>query len=172
VTNSSNNDDNDTDSSSIWRSLCINYFQEDENVVSSILEATNLSARRSFSSSVAPELYTSPTEIQPHQCRPPLKYSPRDYVLVVQVWGKPNDNISHNTDKFLFCKTLQGEKIPEVFESGRCSVTLSQPLMMFLGMRFKELKAICWKTKIRMVRKPDGKIVELCEIERSGYWIV
>lgn len=47
------------------------------------------------------------------------------------------------------------------------------PVMMFSGTEISrnELKRVTYKTKIRLVRKPDEKIVKLYDSYRSGQWM-
>lgn len=166
-----------------WRCLCVSYYRGDETAVSALMEKTGMSAKDCFRVFLVPDLLP-PAQIGGAGDReeelpppPPLRYSPSDYVVIVQVWGGPSDFqagivdfqagdgafrdlVSRDTASrnFLFCEILEGSSIREFFDGGSCAVSLQRPVSVGT-IRYPTI--VCVRARVRLLRKPDGKIVEL-----------
>lgn len=157
-----------------WRCLCVNYHRGDEIAVAAMIRKTGMSAKECFRVFIIPDLMHG--DQPPHQYKPPplppLKYSPSDYVLIVQVWGGPSDD---GTDldrdsalqNFLFCETLEGQEIPNFFDVGTCAVSLKRPVVM-PGINEDDSTDVSHRAKVQLMRKQDGKIIELFHAKYLG----
>ena len=121
---------------------------------------------------------------------PHLRYSPRDYILIVEASGgkaEHESSVSYDTEamyqdtafaRHIFYKTYDGDDVPEFFEHGRLRVNFGEESFPWNDSAATGnvnntygchgIGTFCLKTKISLLRKVDGKIVELSFNKQRG----
>ena len=116
----------------------------------------------------------------------PMNY-PQNYVLIVEAHGgrcKPGygDEIDQNPafQQKLFCRAYEGESVEQFFRSGTISVLLDTPLrwndpnnnVVYNNASGYDLHIgrFALKSRISLLRKGDGKVIELDAFKQCGYF--
>ncbi|KAL3936595.1 MAG: hypothetical protein SGARI_002488 [Bacillariaceae sp.] len=145
--------------------LCCNHWGQD--TAEDLLEVTQIPPKAYFTefgiSSFVDKAYEE-------AALPELQYTPRDYVLILEVWNSDVNKIVHSV-------AIPGEDLPSFFQEGKASVTLKKPVHNILfedvGKRFslvghgplvddnqEDVKST-FRTSLKLMRKPDRKVLEI-----------
>ena len=108
---------------------------------------------------------------------------PENYVLIVEAHGgrssdgwNVNDNPAFRQK--IFCYALKGESVEKFFRSGTISVSLSNPrpwndtnnIVGESRSGIPHIGIFVLKSRISLLRKGDGKVIELHTCSQSGYF--
>ena len=100
-------------SSWFWKTLCLQYWRNDDATVQALLATTGLSAEQLFRQIAMTHPNSARATIRP------LQYQPADYVLVVEVRDAAEGAL-------VFCQAVPGQDIPSFFQDATCRVALTQ----------------------------------------------
>lgn len=155
----------------LWKSLCLNYLgTEDGEALLQTLQPHLGSAEQCFRKLVAPDLPCKYSRLGTPTPRPPLRFTPNDYVVIFTVRDPENNQP-------LFCKAIPGQQIPEFFDTGSVQITVDpfvpiKTIKDFFGAdggvigtnTLGEVEIDELEYSVRILRCPDRKIVQIVRL--------
>ncbi|KAL3914587.1 MAG: hypothetical protein SGARI_000042 [Bacillariaceae sp.] len=149
VSESSNDNDQET---MVYNMLCCNHWGA--KTVQSLLSITQIPPKEYFRTMAVP-LLLPPAAINSEETTlPPLKYSPKDYILIVDIWSVENN-------KMLPSVAIPGEEVPEFFKNEcKASYSLKDPPKITLT---EPKPTISIRYSVKIMRKPDRKMITLVD---------
>lgn len=132
----------------VWKQLCCSHWGEEN--ADTLIEGMNPMTPEAVFRSIANIGTKDFFKLRP------LQYSPGDYVVIVTVYDRNNNN------KNVLCKTIPGEDIPSFFENGEAHVNFEQSIAILPS------GGISTKTLVHIMRIPDQKVVQV-ENQSKGY---
>ena len=155
----------------LWTLLCCNQWGADS--ANALLAATGMTPQKYFRTFAYPSKQSSS-----NTTLPPLQYTPKDYVMIVEVRKKSNHML-------LFCRAIPGEDIPEFFVKGRFHHELAEPSRDFITLdksfaSFEEffdsdyipkqqpgLMEVTWEGSVHLMRRPDDRVIKLLDVSEN-----
>lgn len=108
-----------------WCTTCCAAIIWGQSTAKALLTATQI-PQNDYFEEMAMHYFRPNDGENPYHSPPPLKYSPKDYTVMAEMWNQQEDGVPN---EMWFSVAIPGEDVPEFFRDAKMQYTLEEPVL-------------------------------------------